>query len=194
MDLATDDHQNNFGISLSSSKNSRLHLIETSSLRFKTSTIHSTDTILQSIDASNSTRKTSATAPITNLNAMKTYSMSDSEINYKFLEDIQEAQGSSGYVNRSGTMNFSVVLAGIHAVACKENHLKVCELVMNILDVLFGLDVISSAEDDMYRKQLLNSKNRDLTTIENEHIEEWLKRIDAKEDEKFQLAVDIILR
>ena len=66
---------------------------------------------------------------------MKTYSISDSEVNYKYLEEIEEAQGSSGYINRSGTINFSVVLAGLHAVICKEYHLKACELVMNTLDV-----------------------------------------------------------
>ena len=120
---------------------------------------------------------------------MKTYSVSDSDINYKFLEEIEEAQGSSAYINRSGTINFGVVLAGIHAVICKEHHLKVCELVMNILDVLLGLAVISSSEDDVHKKQLLTVGNNG-----DEQVEEWLKQIDAKEEEKFQLAVDITLR
>jgi hypothetical protein len=149
------------------------------------------------MDVENNTRKLSSTSPITNLNAMKTYSVSDSEINYKFLAEIKEAPSSRGYINRNGTINFSVVLAGIHAVICKEHHLKVCELVMNILDVLFGLTVLSTTEDDMHRKQLSNNKNNDTITIderENEHIEEWLKQMNVKEDEKFQLAVDIILR
>ncbi len=102
-----------------------------------------------------------------NLTRMKIYSISDSEINYKHLEEITEGQGSSGYINQNGTINFGVILAGLHAVICKEYHLKVCELVMNILDVLFGLNVLSS--------------------IENQGI-------DQKENEKFQLAIDIILR
>jgi len=149
------------------------------------------------MDVENNTRKLSGTSPLTNLNAMKTYSVSDSEINYKFLAEIKEAPSSRGYINRNGTINFSVVLAGIHAVICKEHHLKVCELVMNILDVLFGLNVISTTEDDIHRRQLSNNKNNDTITIderENEHIEEWLKQMNVKEDEKFQLAVDIILR
>lgn len=128
---------------------------------------------------------------------MKTYSVSDSEINYKFLEEIEEAQGSSAYINRSGTINFGVVLAGIHAVICKEHHLKVCELVMNILDVLLGLAVISSSEDDVHKRQLLTVGNTPTTnTAErtDEQVEEWLKQIDSKEEEKFQLAVDITLR
>jgi hypothetical protein len=115
---------------------------------------------------------------------MKTYSISDSGINYKNLEEIPEAQGSSGYINRDGTINFSVILAGIHAVVCKEYHLKVCELVMNILDVLFGLNVISSSENE----QLLKNQRG------NEFLEEWLEQMDIKENEKFQLAIDIILR
>jgi hypothetical protein len=123
---------------------------------------------------------------------MKTYSISDSEVDYKYLEEIEEAQGSSGYINRSGTINFSVVLAGLHAVICKEYHLKACELAMNILEVLFGLDVISSTEDDIHKKQLINKTIID--EKEYEQIEEWLKQIDIKENEKFQLAVDIILR
>lgn len=115
---------------------------------------------------------------------MKTYSHSDSEINYKSLQEIPEAEGSSSYINRNGTINFNVILAGIHAVICKEYHLKVCELVMNILDVLFGLNVISSIEDE---KLLKNQRN-------NEYIEDWFEQIDIKENEKFQLAIDIILR
>jgi hypothetical protein len=115
---------------------------------------------------------------------MKTYSMSDSEINYKYLENIPEAQGSSGYINQNGTINFSVILAGIHAVICKEYNLKICELVSNILDVLFGLNIISSIEDE---KLLINQR-------ENKYIEEWFEQIDIKENEKFQLAIDIILR
>ncbi len=110
---------------------------------------------------------------MSNLNTMKTYSFSDSEINYKYLEAIPEAQGSSGYINQDGTINFSLILAGIHAVICKEYHLKVCELVLNILDVLLGLNILLSTEDDIYQNQFL---------------------IDQSENEKFQLAVDIIFR
>ncbi|CAF3896352.1 unnamed protein product [Rotaria sp. Silwood1] len=98
----------------------------------------------------------------------------------------------SVYINRNSTINFGVVLAGIHAVICKEHHLKVCELVMNMLDVLLGLAVISSTEDGMHKKQLLTIGNTG-TTSDDEQIEQWLKQIDAKE-EKFQLAVDITLR
>jgi hypothetical protein len=151
--------------------------INLSSSSSKTSHIYQTDPTLLLFKTSNS-------IPLTNLNAMKTYSMSDSEINYKYLEDIPEAQGSSCYINQNGTINFSVILAGIHAVICKECHLKICELVLNILDVLFGLNIISSIEDE---KLLINQR-------ENEYIEEWFEQIDIKEHEKFQLAIDIILR
>jgi len=203
LDLATTDRRDNFPQS-SSSKNSRLHLTDPTLLLLKTTTINQPDrsplqttmgTARQSVDSILNPPKTAASnfTPTTNLNTMKTYSVSDSEINYKFLEEIEEAQGSSAYINRSGTINFGVVLAGIHAVICKEHHLKVCELVMNILDVLLGLAVISSTEDDIHKKQLLTLGNSGTTTGE-EQIEEWLKQIDAKEEEKFQLAVDITLR
>jgi hypothetical protein len=205
LDLANTDRRDYVG---ALTKSSRLHLTDPALLLLKATTMTITDrsqlpttgTARQSVDSilnPTNTPKIAATAPTTNLNAMKTYSVSDSEINYKFLEEIEEAQGSSAYINRSGTINFGVVLAGIHAVICKEHHLKVCELVMNILDVLFGLTVLSTTEDDMHRKQLSNNKNNDTITIderENEHIEEWLKQMNVKEDEKFQLAVDIILR
>jgi hypothetical protein len=185
-------------------KSSRLHLTDPALLLLKATTMTITDrsqlpttgTARQSVDSilnPTNTPKIAAPAPTTNLNAMKTYSVSDSEINYKFLEEIEEAQGSSAYINRSGTINFGVVLAGIHAVICKEHHLKVCELVMNILDVLLGLAVISSSEDDLHKKQLLTVGNSG-TATGNEQVEEWLKQIDAKEEEKFQLAVDITLR
>jgi hypothetical protein len=64
---------------------------------------------------------------------------------------------------------------------------------MNILDVLLGLAVISSSEDDIHKKQLLTVGNTGPTSAD-EQIEGWLKQIDAKEEEKFQLAVDIALR
>ncbi len=203
MDLATNDRRENFPTS-SSSKSSRLHLTDPAFLLLKTTTISQSDrsqlpattnTARQSVDSILNTTKTATPTPVltTNLNTMKTYSVSDSEINYKFFEEIEEAQGSSAYINRSGTNNFGVVLAGIHAVICKEHHLKVCELVMNILDVLLGLGVISSSEDDIHKKQLLTVGNTGPTSAD-EQIEGWLKQIDAKEEEKFQLAVDIALR
>ena len=214
MDLATSDRRDH---PITSSKSSRLLLADPALLLLKTTTIAAADrsqitsaantaaavaaggtTTRQSVDsilnATNViTPKVTTATPVTNLNTMKTYSVSDSEINYKFLEEIEEAQGSSAYINRSGTINFGVVLAGIHAVICKEHHLKVCELVMNILDVLLGLAVISSSEDDAHKKQLLTVGNSG-TSTGDEQVEEWLKQIDAKEEEKFQLAVDITLR
>jgi hypothetical protein len=206
LDLANTDRRDYTG---GVTKSSRLHLTDPALLLLKATTMTTTDrsqlpattitgTARQSVDSilnptNTNTPKIAATAPITNLNSMKTYSVSDSEINYKFLEEIEEAQGSSAYINRSGTINFGVVLAGIHAVICKEHHLKVCELVMNILDVLLGLAVISSSEDDLHKKQLLTVGNSG-TATGNEQVEEWLKQIDAKEEEKFQLAVDITLR
>ncbi len=201
MDLANTDRRDYVG---ALTKSSRLHLTDPALLLLKATTMTITDrsqlpttgTARQSVDSilnPTNTPKIAAPAPTTNLNAMKTYSVSDSEINYKFLEEIEEAQGSSAYINRSGTINFGVVLAGIHAVICKEHHLKVCELVMNILDVLLGLAVISSSEDDLHKKQLLTVGNSG-TATGNEQVEEWLKQIDAKEEEKFQLAVDITLR
>jgi hypothetical protein len=203
LDLATNDRRENFPTS-SSSKSSRLHLTDPAFFLLKTTTISQSDrsqlpattnTARQSVDSILNTTKTATPTPVltTNLNTMKTYSVSDSEINYKFFEEIEEAQGSSAYINRSGTNNFGVVLAGIHAVICKEHHLKVCELVMNILDVLLGLGVISSSEDDIHKKQLLTVGNTGPTSAD-EQIEGWLKQIDAKEEEKFQLAVDIVLR
>ncbi|CAF4395522.1 unnamed protein product, partial [Didymodactylos carnosus] len=154
------------------------------------------------------------TPPITVDNKQKIdkqLSVSDTDINYKFLEEIEEAQGSSAYINRDGTINFGVVLAGIHAVICKEHHLKVCELVMNILDVLLGLAVIASSDDDVHKRELLvgkvklsNTNGSDDTNnqqkqgrekgVGGNRTEEWMKAMDAKEDDKFQLAVDITLR
>ena len=210
MDLATTDRREHLSTAaVSSSKSTRLQLTDPALLLLKTSAISAPDRSAlaaaaigasrQSVDSmlNTTTTKPTAATTVTNLTAMKTYSVSDSEINYKFLEEIEEAQGSSAYINRSGTINFGVVLAGIHAVICKEHHLKVCELVMNILDVLLGLAVISSSGDDLHKKQLLTVGNGGTTTTADradEHIEEWLKQVDAKEEEKFQLAVDITLR
>ncbi|CAF2600562.1 unnamed protein product [Rotaria sp. Silwood2] len=196
LDLANIGRHNDLRAS-SSPQSSRFRSPDPTLLLFKASILNNKDTIRQSADFDNNIKETSTTTPTTNLNAMKTYSVSDSDINYKFLEEIEEAQGSNGYINRNGTINFGVILAGIHAVICKEYHLKACELVMNILDVLFGLAVISSAEDEIYKKKLSTDENNHMTTTDDRatgHIEGWLKQIDAIEDEKFQLALDIILR
>ena len=83
---------------------------------------------------------------------MKRSSISDSEIDYKHLENISESQGSSGFINRDGTIDFGVILVGLHAVICNEYHLKLCELVMNILDVLFDLNVLQSMEGKDYER------------------------------------------
>ena len=210
MDLANTDRRDNLATSSSSSiKASRLLLTEPGLLLLKTIPINTIDrSTLPMAIRNDETRQTAdnllnamnvntmISVSGTNLNSMKTYSASDSTINYKFLEEIEEAQGSSAYINRSGTINFGVVLAGIHAVICKEHHLKVCELVMNILDVLLCLSVISSTEDDIHKKKLLTMRHRRITNEdrEDEQTDEWLKQIDAQEEEKFQLAVDITLR
>ena len=111
-----------------------------------------------------------------NLLEMKTCSLSDAEIDYKCLETLEEAHGSRKYINRNGTLNFGVILAGLHAVICKDEHLKLCQTAMNILDVLFALSVISSGDEHREKNSF------------------WIEQIAAKDKEKFQLALDIVLR
>ncbi len=105
LDLTTNDRRDNVPTS-SSSKSSRLHLTDPAFFLLKTTTISQSDrsqlpattnTARQSVDSILNTTKTATPIPVltTNLNIMKTYSVSDSEINYKFLEEIEEAQGSS---------------------------------------------------------------------------------------------------
>ena len=94
-----------------------------------------------------------------NQSRLKILSHSDSQIHYKHLEILPECPGSIGYIHSNGTINFNVILAGIHAIICKEYHLKIYQLVLNILDLLFNFNILSS-----------------------------------NNDEKFQLAIDIILR
>ena len=138
----------------------------------------------------NSRRRQRARASA-NLSAMKSLSASDREINYKCLEEGEDMQGASEYVNRNGTMNFGVILAGLHAISCKEKHLRICELVMNILDVLFGLAVISSTDDDREKEKWFHPRDQQRRS---EVMDEWHKQIDVKDNQKYQLAMDIILR
>ncbi|CAF3808214.1 unnamed protein product [Rotaria magnacalcarata] len=199
LDLAdTNRHRNFRKLSSTSSPHSDcFRFTDPNVLLFKTSILNNIDSVGQPANFESTVQKLTVSRPTTNLTAMKLGSVSDSAINYKFLQEAEEAQGSNGYINRNGTVNFGVILAGIHAVICKEHHFKVCELVMNILDVLFGLTVISSTEDETYKKKLSNNgKEHIKTTFERtqEYIEKWLKQIDTIEDEKFQLALDIILR
>ncbi|CAF4414152.1 unnamed protein product [Rotaria socialis] len=199
LDLAdTDRHRNFRKLSSTSSPHSGcFRFTGPNVLLFKTSILNNIDPVGQSANFESTVQKLTVSKSTTNLTAMKLGSVSDSAINYNFLAEPEEAQGLNGYINRNGTVNFGVILAGIHAVICKEHHFKVCELVMNILDVLFGLTVISSTEDEAYKKQLSNNGNKYIKTtfeLTQEHIEKWLKQIDTIEDEKFQLALDIILR
>lgn len=126
-----------------------------------------------------------------NLSPMKSLSASDSEINYKCLEEAEETHGASEYVNRNGTMNFGVILAGLHAIICKDEDLKLCELVMNILDVLFGLSVISSTEEDREKEKWFHPRDHQRRS---EVMDEWFKQIDGNDNQKYQLAMDILLR
>ena len=155
------------------------------------------DTIGQSADSRLHPGRESATRSITNLTTMRSSTKSDSDIHYRCLEEPVEVQGSSGYVNRNGTMNFGVVLAGIHAVICKETHVKVCELVMNILDVLFGLAFVSSTEDDLLKRKWHNAckgERKSFGEQKSQPVDDWFIQIDSNEDDKFHLIVDIILR
>lgn len=79
--------------------------------------------------------------------SLKIRSQSDQQIDYKHLENLSDTLGSHGYINRNGTINFSVILASIHAVICKESHLKICELVMNVIEVYFSLNIISTSKE-----------------------------------------------
>jgi hypothetical protein len=115
---------------------------------------------------------------------------SDTEIDYRCLEGTERVRTPNEYANRNGTINFGVILAGLHSVICKEDHWKICELTMNIVDVLFGLAVISSIDDDRDKKRCLDV-DKDMLPMTND---DYYRQIDGKDNEKYHLAMDIILR
>jgi hypothetical protein len=177
--------------------NSHVHLTNSTLFSFRTSRFGTMDTIGQSADGRLNPRPRSVSRSTTNLTNMRSSTKSDSDIHYRCLEEQLEVPGSSGYMNRNGTMNFGVVLAGIHAVICKDSHVKVCEWVMNILDVLFGLAFVSSTEDDLLKRKWHNACRRETKSYgeqRSQPVDDWFTQIDSKEDDKFQLILDIILR
>ena len=196
LDLARMDYRDPLTV-LSPMRTSHLHLTNSTLFSFRTSRFGTMDTIGQSADSRVHPAHGSTTRSITNLTNMRSSTKSDSDIHYRCLEEQVDVPGSTGYVNRNGTMNFGVILAGIHAVICKETHVKVCELVMNILDVMFGLAFVSSTEDDALKRKwhhVCRSETKSFGQRKSQPVDDWFTEIDSKEDDKFQLIVDIILR
>lgn len=139
-----------------------------------------------------SKRKSSRVGLKRNLTETKFLSLSDSQINYKDFRENEQTNGSSEFINRNGTLNFSVVLAALHAIICKDDQLKICELVMNNLDLLLGLAVISSSEEDQQKRKWFQFEKNQTNKIEI--VEQWFNYVDNKDDEKYQIAMDIVLR
>lgn len=123
----------------------------------------------------------------TNLSRLISYS--DSNINYQeSYEDLEGASGSTGLINSDGTLNLNMVLKGAHSVILKENSYKLCELVLNILENLINIDILSSEDID---NKLEEAK---LSPTLSESSLAYLDSLELKFNENFYLAVDLALR
>ncbi len=73
-------------------------------------------------------------------------SQTDSNINYKEEEDVEEVPGSVFYIQNDGQINFQVILQGIHSVSSRKCTPRVCGVILNILNCLLDLDIIEKKD------------------------------------------------
>ncbi len=123
----------------------------------------------------------------TNLSRLISYS--DTNLNYQATyEEIEEASGCTGLINSDGTLNLNMILKGAHSVILKENSFKLSELILNILENLINIDILSSEEID---DKLADA--RASSTLSESSIS-FLNMLETKFNDNFYLAIDLTMR
>ncbi|XP_014671826.1 PREDICTED: protein unc-80 homolog [Priapulus caudatus] len=75
-------------------------------------------------------------------------SSTDSNIRYT-VEELSEVAGTLHYTRKNGDIEYGVVLKAAHAVMMRETSLRVCEAVLNILDILLELGTPGKTPDEL---------------------------------------------
>lgn len=90
-------------------------------------------------------------------------SSTDTNIRYN-VEELSEVPGTLHYTRKNGDIDYLVILKAAHMVMMRETTLRVCEVVLNILDILLELGIAGSTgddslQDDENKENVKESKN-----------------------------------
>ncbi|GLG97294.1 Protein unc-80 homolog [Gryllus bimaculatus] len=86
-----------------------------------------------------------------------TRSQTDSNITYA-TEEVPEAQGSACYITKEGDIDYLVVLKAVHSAAIRDNicTLHVCEVILNLLELLLDAGVLKGCNRESSSKADVN--------------------------------------
>ncbi len=121
-------------------------------------------------------------------NKPKHRSLSDSGISYKEYDRAEDIFGNVGSIHNDGSLNLYIILKCVHAITYKENSTKICELTMNILEILLNIGVIPNKENEIN----LQSYKKISKLPKEFHL--LVERKEEKYAENFGLAINIIMR
>jgi hypothetical protein len=121
-----------------------------------------------------------------NMIRIKKRSSSDCDIYYKKYDTSEEVVGSAGLVHNDGTLDLDIILKSVHAIVYKESSIKICEMTINILEILMNIGIIPNKE--RYRKLANNDK------MIPDELQNFIFKKEEKYAENFGLAINIILR
>ena len=121
-----------------------------------------------------------------NLTKIKKRSSSDFSIYYKKYDTSEEVIGSAGLVHNDGTLDLDIILKSVHAIAYKESSIKICEMTINILEILVSIGIIPNKERE---RKFMNNE-----CIIQDELQNLIDKKEEKYAENFGLAINIILR
>ncbi|KAK2503475.1 hypothetical protein MC885_020445, partial [Smutsia gigantea] len=84
-------------------------------------------------------------------------SLTDSCINYSYLEDTEHIDGTNNFVHKNGMLDLSVVLKAVYLVLNHDISSRICDVALNIVECLLQLGVVPCVEKN--RKKSENKEN-----------------------------------
>ncbi|XP_047400526.1 protein unc-80 homolog isoform X2 [Sciurus carolinensis] len=88
-------------------------------------------------------------------------SLTDSCINYSYLEDTEHIDGTNNFVHKNGMLDLSVVLKAVYLVLNHDISSRICDVALNIVECLLQLGVVPCVE-----KNRKKSENKENETVE----------------------------
>ncbi|KAF4014159.1 hypothetical protein G4228_005365 [Cervus hanglu yarkandensis] len=88
-------------------------------------------------------------------------SLTDSCINYSYLEDTEHIDGTNNFVHKNGMLDLSVVLKAVYLVLNHDISSRICDVALNIVECLLQLGVVPCVE-----KNRKKSENKENGTVE----------------------------
>ncbi|XP_031813996.1 protein unc-80 homolog isoform X12 [Sarcophilus harrisii] len=84
-------------------------------------------------------------------------SLTDSCINYSYLEDTEHIDGTNNFVHKNGMLDLSVILKAVYLVLNHDISSRICDVALNIVECLLQLGVVPCVEKN--RKKSENKEN-----------------------------------